>query len=374
MAAPPGYRDLTRIVLGVLVIVALLGGVLLVMRPFLPSLLWATMIVVATWPAMRRVEAAAGGRRGVAVLAMIVVIVAILIVPVAAAINTLSEQLARLTAIDLAALRIPMPPSWVESVPVIGARVDGEWRTLAAASPEALAERAAPFVGPIATWVAAQAGTAGAFAMHLVLTVVLCGVLYGYGETAGRGVRRFARRLHGDAGDSLVVLAAGSIRAVALGIVVTALVQTGLGVLGLMVAGVPYVAVLGALMFVLCIAQLGPMIPLLGAAAWLWSTGATTAAVVLAVWSIGVGMLDNVLRPLLIRRGADLPLLLIMAGVIGGLLAMGLVGLFVGPVVLAVAYRLLAAWVDEQDGDRSLARATVPEPEVLGRERADAGR
>jgi predicted PurR-regulated permease PerM len=134
-----------------------------------------------------------------------------------------------------------------------------------------------------------------------------------------------------------------------LGIVVTAIVQTALGALGLLVAGVPFVSLLAALMFILCIAQLGPAIPLLGGVVWLWFSGATTAAVLLFVWMIGVVMLDNVLRPLLIKRGADLPLLLIMAGVIGGLLSMGLVGLFVGPVILAVAYRLIGAWVAEQD-------------------------
>jgi len=147
----------------------------------------------------------------------------------------------------------------------------------------------------------------------------------------------------------LVLLAAGSIRAVALGIVVTAIVQTILGTLGVFVAGVPYVAIFAALMFVFCIAQLGPALPMLGAVVWLYLGGATTAAIGLFVWTVIVGLLDNVLRPILIRRGADLPLLLIMAGVIGGLLSLGLVGLFVGPVVLAVAYTEISAWIAEQD-------------------------
>ena len=163
-------------------------------------------------------------------------------------------------------------------------------------------------------------------------------MLYVNGETAALGVRRFARRLQGEAGDHLVLLAAGSIRAVALGIVVTAIVQTALGAVGLVVAGVPYVAIFAAVMFVFCIAQLGPVLPMLAAVGWLYIDGATTAAIGLFVWTVIVGLLDNVLRPILIRRGADLPLLLIMGGVIGGLIGFGLVGLFVGPVVLAVAY------------------------------------
>ena len=216
--------------------------------------------------------------------------------------------------------------------------MSAEWRVYAAATPEELASKAAPYVTPVVSWIADRAGTFGTFLLHLVLTLLLCGVLYVTGETAALGVRRFARRLQGEAGDHLVLLAAGSIRAVALGIVVTAIVQTALGAIGLVVAGAPYVAIFAAVMFVFCIAQLGPALPMLAAVGWLYVDGATTAAIGLFVWTVIVGLLDNVLRPILIRRGADLPLLLIMAGVIGGLLGFGLVGLFVGPVVLAVAY------------------------------------
>ena len=215
-------------------------------------------------------------------------------------------------------------------------------------TPEDLATKAAPYVTPVVAWIAGTVGTLGTFLLHLLLTLLLCAVFYVTGETAASGVRRFSRRLQGEAGDRLVLLAAGSIRAVALGIVVTAIVQTALGALGLVVAGAPYVAIFAALMFVLCIAQLGPVLPMLAAVGWLYVAGATTAAIGLFVWTLIVGSLDNVLRPMLIRRGADLPLLLIMAGVIGGLLSFGLVGLFVGPVVLAIAWTQLSAWVAEQ--------------------------
>ena len=210
----------------------------------------------------------------------------------------------------------------------------------------------------VVSWIADRAGTFGTFLLHMVLTLLLCAVLYVKGEMAALGVRRFARRLMGEAGDHLVLLAAGSIRAVALGIVVTAIVQTALGAVGLIVAGVPYVTVFAAVMFVFCIAQLGPMLPLLAAVGWLYLGGATTAAIGLFVWTVVVGLLDNVLRPILIRRGADLPLLLIMAGVIGGLVGFGLVGLFVGPVVLAVAYTELSAWIAEQDATPNAGAAT----------------
>ena len=146
-----------------------------------------------------------------------------------------------------------------------------------------------------------------------------------------------------------MILAGQAIRAVALGVVVTAIVQTAAAGLGLVISGVPYAALLTAAIFILCIAQLGPILILLPAVGWLFWSGDATWGTVLLVWTVLVGALDNVLRPILIRRGADLPLLLIFAGVIGGLIGFGVIGLFVGPVVLAVTYRLLESWVADID-------------------------
>jgi predicted PurR-regulated permease PerM len=162
-------------------------------------------------------------------------------------------------------------------------------------------------------------------------------------------VIRFGRRLASDRGERVVMLAGQAIRAVALGVVVTALVQTTLAGLGLAVAGIPFAALLTALILLLCIAQIGPVLVLAPAVVWLFWNDATGWGTALLVWTVVVGMLDNILRPILIRNGADLPMLLIFAGVIGGLIAFGIIGLFVAPVVLAVTYTLLKEWVAEQD-------------------------
>ena len=357
MSLPSGSRDLVRIVLGVLLILLLIGSSLSILRPFLPALIWATMIVVATWPLLLQVQRALG-RRSLAAAAMTALLFVIVIAPLAGAISVVAQQAARLSEIKVAEIQIPMPPVWIEGVPVIGARLATKWRVYAAATPEELATKAAPYMTTVVSWIADRAGTVGTFLLHMVLTLLLCAVLYVNGEMAALGVRRFARRLLGEAGDHLVLLAAGSIRAVALGIVVTAIVQTALGAVGLVVAGVPYVAIFAAVMFVFCIAQIGPVLPMLGAVGWLYLGGAATAAIGLLVWTVIVGLLDNVLRPILIRRGADLPLLLIMAGVIGGLVGFGLVGLFVGPVVLAVTYTALTAWIADQDATPDAGAAT----------------
>ncbi len=162
------------------------------------------------------------------------------------------------------------------------------------------------------------------------------------GRGGGAG---FRPPLAGGAGERAAVLSAQAIRAVALGIVVTALVQSVIGGLGLVLTGVQYPALLAAVMFLLGVAQIGPAPVLLGAVIWLYWKDETLWGTVLVVWSLFTASLDNFLRPLLIRKGADLPLLLIFAGVLGGLLGFGIIGLFIGPVVLAVTYTLLRAWV-----------------------------
>src|SRR5205807_5948723 len=161
-------------------------------------------------------------------------------------------------------------------------------------------------------------------------------------------VRRFGRRLAGERGEQSVLLAGQAIRSVALGVVVTAVGQSVLGGVGLAVAGVPFAAVLTAVMFMLCIAQLGPLPVLVPAVVWLYWSGDSVWGTVLVIWSVLLSTVDSVVRPLLIRRGAHLPLVLLLAGVIGGLIAFGLVGIFLGPVVLAVGYTLLQSWIAEE--------------------------
>jgi predicted PurR-regulated permease PerM len=181
--------------------------------------------------------------------------------------------------------------------------------------------------------------------VQFLLTVIIAAVLFSGGETAARGVKRFARRLAGQQGEDAAVLAAKTIRGVALGIVLTAVIQSLLAGIGFAVTGVPAGVLLAAVIFIFALAQLPPFLVMAPAVIWLYWKGDPVWGTVLLVWTIVVSAIDNVLRPLLIRKGVDLPLLMIFTGVIGGLIAFGIVGLFIGPVVLAVVYRLIEAWV-----------------------------
>jgi predicted PurR-regulated permease PerM len=168
--------------------------------------------------------------------------------------------------------------------------------------------------------------------------------LHKWGNSRG-GVRGFARRLGGGKTEEAAILAAKAIRSVALGVGLTAIIQSTLGGIGLAVTGVPAAFILTGVMLILCIAQIGPGLVLIPSIIFLYWRGDILWGTVLLIWSVPVVLMDNILRPTLIRRGGDLPLLLIFAGVIGGLIAFGIIGLFIGPVVLAVSYTLLKAWV-----------------------------
>jgi predicted PurR-regulated permease PerM len=354
-------RDLTRTVLAVLFIGGLIFASFWILRPFVAAIIWSTMIVVATWPLMIAVQARLWGKRWLAVTFMTLALLLIFVAPFSAAIGTIVANADEIAgwAKGLSGVKLPPPPAMIEQIPIVGERVSALWSQHAEKGPEELAQTIQPYAGRITRWFVAEVGGFGLVTVQFLLTVLISAIMYATGEDAAHWVRRFGRRLAGDRGDNVVRLAGQAIRGVALGVVLTALIQALLGGIGLAIAGVPFVAVLTAVMFMLAVAQIGAVPVLVCALVWLWFQGETGWFVVLLIWTLIVGSMDNVLRPILIKKGADLPLLLIFAGVIGGLFAFGLLGLFVGPVILAVAYTLLDAWVSEAPDD---AKAAQPRP------------
>lgn len=339
--------DITRIVLFVLVVATLIVGSAWVLLPFLSALIWATTIAVATWPTLLRLQHLLWGRRGLAVASMTLTVLIVLAVPMALAISVLVDAAHSSPAVlrDFLRQGLGPAPAWVADVPVVGGRLMERWQATAAGGPDALIALLQPHVRAAAAWALAATGGLGSTLVLILLTVVLLAILYTNGETAAGGVLAFARRLGGETGEQTVVLAGQAVRSVALGVIVTALVQASLAGLGLWICGVPHAGVLTALAFMLGIAQLGPVPILAPAVWWLYWTGNSGWATALLIWSLPVAALDNVVRPILIRRGVELPLLLIIAGVIGGLIGFGVVGLFVGPVILAATYTLTKDWI-----------------------------
>ncbi len=299
-------KDLLQILLSVLFISVMIIACLWIVRPFVLGFAWAGTVVLSTWPVMLKLQRLLWGKRSLAVLVMTFLLLMLFVIPVALLVNSLVDS-----------------------------------------GGSAIMAKIRPYIGTTTTWFLGQAVHIGRFLMHCGLMLLFSVLLYAKGETLGKGIRHFAFRLAGNRGDAAVLLAAQAIRAVALGVVVTALVQSVLGGLGLAVAGIPNATLLTVLMMLCCLVQIGPLLVLIPSIIWLYWSGDTTWGTVLLVWSCIVGTIDNFIRPVLIRMGADLPMILILSGVIGGLIAFGMIGLFIGPVVLAVSYRLISVWMHE---------------------------
>ena len=341
-------RDLNRTTLSILFILVLIAASFMVFRPFLLATVWAAMIATSTWPLMRRLQSALGGRRGAAVAVMTIALLLVLIIPLSFAAVTIVQNADSVT-VWLSSLHtrpLPQPPAWLSSIPLVGTEWTRIWSEAVAGGPESLLAKVGPYLGRLFDWFAGQLGGLGVMIFQFLLTVLITAIFYSNGEAAAKGVILFARRLAGAQGEQAVILAGQAVRGIALGVVVTATVQSLAAGIGLAIAGIPAAVLLTALIFVLCIAQLGPILIMLPCVGWLYWSGDSLWGSILLVWALLVGTMDNFLRPVLIRKGVDLPLLLIMSGVIGGLVAFGLIGIFVGPVVLAVNYMLLEDWVN----------------------------
>jgi predicted PurR-regulated permease PerM len=319
----------------------------MVVQPFLAATVWATTLVIATWPLMVHTQRALGGKRWLAVLVMTLGLLLIVLLPLLFAIIAIIGHSDHIIALIVALpdYRVPPVPLWLADLPMIGNAAARQWQAVADSGLRDVARQITPYAGTISQWFVRAAGSVGGLFVHLLLTIAIAAVLYATGERAMDWCIRFGQRLAGERGEEMVRLAGMAIRSVALGVVVTAVAQSLLAGIGLWLAGVPQAGVLTAAILLLCVAQLGPTLVMVPAIIWLFAVSATWPAIVLIVFTVLSVGLDSVLRPFLIKRGAKLPLLLILTGVIGGLLSFGLLGLFLGPVVLAVAYTLLQHWI-----------------------------
>jgi predicted PurR-regulated permease PerM len=361
--SPSRSPDLARMTFQLLALGALIISSFWIVRPFLMASTWAVMIAVATWPLLLWTQASFGGRRSVAVAVMTIALLLVLLIPFYFGITAVVENVGQIAdwSKSLATLAVPQPPAWVADLPVVGSKLAGRWQQLAATSPEEISERLAPFASGVALWFVGQVGSLGMLLIQFRLTIIVVAILYANGETAVRGAERFARRLAGASGERAVHLAARAVRAVALGVIVTAIAQSALTGIGFAVAGVPFVTILVALVFILAVAQIGAAPVLIFATIWVYTKHGAFWGTGFLLWALFCATFDNFLRPVLIKRGADLPLLLIFAGVIGGLISFGIIGLFVGPVVLAVTYTFLVEWVAAgEPSDRQEAPSSLP--------------
>jgi predicted PurR-regulated permease PerM len=342
-----------------LVMLALLAvGCVLVLRPFFTAGCFALILVVATWPAFERLQHLLGGRRTLAALLMVTLATLVFVVPpalVAASVDYNVAGAIRLVR-DLSQHGVPPPPAWVAEVDMIGPAIYERWQLLAGGGAEAV-ERIQAFMA-LARQELIDAGLGlGNAVVQLAVAMLTAFFLYRDGVAVRLSLIAAGRRIAGEEASRLLRVASATINGMVYGVLGTALAQSLLILIALWITGIPGALLLGLLLFLLALIPFGPLLIWGPAAIWLYLDGEIGQGIFVAIWSVAAGLLtDNVLRPYLISRGSDLPLILILFGVVGGAVAFGLLGLFLGPTLLAVGYELIREWnvVEEHDAQLSL--------------------
>jgi len=343
--------DIVRTTLAVLLIGALIGVSLWVLKPFMLAMTWAAFIVISTWSLMLSLEKKLLQRRGLAAALMTGLFLLVFVLPVSLAIGAIIGNVDWIVnwTKSFGNLVTPKAPDWLEGLPYVGKRMASRWQELAAISSEELRSHLLPHAGTLLRWLVRQIGNLGSLLLHFLMTLVFAAAFYVKGEAIAGAVHSLARRIAGTRGEESLHLAAQAIRAVALGVVVSSIVLAAFSWVGLAAAGIPYAVLLAVCIFMLNLVQLGPVPVLLPAVFWLYWKGDPGWATVLLVWTLLAIALDRVIGPFLIKKSADVSLFIILPGVLGGLIAFGIVGIFIGPMVLAVACTLLTAWATEGD-------------------------
>lgn len=340
--------------------VVLLGlGCLLVLRPFVSAALWALILSFTTWPLFLRLEDLLGGRRTLSALIATLCLAAVVVVPVAILGFTLADNVSALISASQKLIHDgpPAPPDWVASIPVIGGRVATYWNYLDESSSVRLKELTRLL--PAARVIVVKGGRAIAQGIvEITLSLLIAFFFYRDGAAAADRLQETFRRIAGTQGERLLELAGATIRAVVYGILGTSLLQGVVAAIGFAIAGVPGAVTLGFVTFLLSLIPGGPPIVAAPAAWWLYRQGFSGWAVFMMAWGLMVGALDNVVKPLLISRGGSTPMILVMLGVLGGALAFGVIGLFLGPTLVALGYSLFEQWsmsaAENQESSRPL--------------------
>jgi predicted PurR-regulated permease PerM len=340
-------------VFGLVIVALLLWGTIQITVPFAPALVWGIMIAVSIWPLHQRLTRRLGGRTKLSAVVLSLVLAVALIVPVAGLLAALTEAVQTVIEKSQSAegIQIPPPPAFLAELPLVGPRVQQLWNE-ASGNLAGTFTKLRPALENTATWLARRSLDMGFSFLQFLLAIAITAPLLVGGPKGADMLRQLANRLAPVRGAELVDLAGRCIRSVSFGVIGTALVQGLLMAVGLAIAGVSGLVVLGFVSFLLAVLQVGVFPVWLLAALWLGHEGQTGWAIFLAVWGVVVGVLDNFMKPMLISQGTGLPLTIIFLGVLGGLIAWGFVGIFVGPTVLAVTYTLMLTWLslDPMDG------------------------
>src|SRR6185437_3753843 len=322
--------------IGVAAVALLLAGCLLILRPFISAALWAAILCFTTWPIFLRLDAALGGRRSLAALIATLALAAIIAVPLVILGTTLASNISAMTtaAQRLAREGPPKLPEWIADIPLVGSQFANHWKELSESSSARIAALA-KWLPAVKDFVLGSGRAVGKGIFEIILSLLIAFFLYRDGEAAAERLHATIDRIAKGNGEHLLEVVGATVRSVLYGVLGTALLQGVMGAVGLAVAGVPGAPFLGFVTFLVSAIPAGPLLVAAPAAVWLYRQGTTGWAIFIMIWGLLVGGMDNVVKPLLISRGGGTtPVIVVMLGVLGGAMAFGLIGLFLGPALL----------------------------------------
>ncbi len=336
-----------QIALSATALVLLVIGCFLVLQPFLIATLWALILAYTTWPLRNQLKVWLRDSPSAAASAMTLAITLVMLAPLVAAVITLADDIVVFTELVQNRLKggLPDAPTWLAGLPWVGERIAAYWNDLAHDSGHLL-EELKKTLPALRSFLVASGATLGNGVVQISLSILIAFFVYRDGEQAARRLDAAVAHLGGEKARHLLKVAASTVRSVVYGILGAALGQGVLAAVGFWIAGVPAATLLGVVTFFVSPLPMGPAILWLPAAGWLFYQGQTGWAIFMVLWgALVVSSVDNFLKPVLMSRGSDLPILFVFLGVLGGAAAFGFIGVFIGPTLLAVGQRLVQEWI-----------------------------
>ena len=350
-------RTAIEIAVNLLLIFIILYWCLNILKPFISIIAWAAVIAIAMYKPFLKLQSLVGGSRKLALVLFTVLGLATVIAPAVLFVGSIVDSAQSITtSLESGDIDIQPPSENVKDWPLIGDRVYTNWSE-AATNFEDWLEEHAGIVKSVIGELLSRATGIGIGVLQFIISTLIAAAFLAHAETIVRGLARLFRRLVGDDGENFMQLSGATVSSVAVGVLGISFIQSFLAGIGMMAVGVPAAGMLALVVLVLCIAQLPPWLVLFPVIAYVFSVESTTVASVFAVWAIAVSFLDMVLKPIFLGRGVEAPMLVILLGAIGGMLMSGILGLFVGAVVLALGYKLFEAWLTMHDEDPETEQA-----------------
>jgi predicted PurR-regulated permease PerM len=348
------------------IIALLIIGSIVIVLPFLPAILWAVIFTVTTWPFFMKVEKGLGGRTSLAAIVPTLLLALIFFLPLVYVGSKIVGQASISIdyAQELMEKGLGQPPLWLKGLPLVGEKLEGIWQAVGRDTPK-LIEVVKPYIKSLLGSIVSAGASMARILLLTILSLIFLFFLLKEGRALRTGLETMAVRLGGERGRQLLFVAGSTMRSVVYGILGAAIVQGIMAIFGLWISGVPSPVFIGTVAGVFALIPIGLIqVVLLPAAGWLIFKGQIGWGIFLAIWSFFViGNVDNVIRPMLISRGAKIPFLVVLLGVVGGLAAGGILGLFIGATLLSVFYTMLKEWVAVPDEDSSGAQTKTESTE-----------